>query len=174
MPKFEELFKEDINRSMVNKSWLYLEDVLAPEFGWDLPVYFLQYCADRKIGFPLGILSYELVGAEKIVDINYVIEHLNLFLRNKISYASLLLSFSADATGNTSIDKEMLFWQPLGTAMLIIETDDTKISRKLNPGDMVYVPANCKYEIVPVTARTTVAFYLEGDKEYETVSNTTA
>lgn len=172
MSKFEITFKDDINRSMVNKSWLHLENVLIPEFGWDLPVYFLQYCADKKIGFPLGILSYELVNAEKIVDINYHIEILNEFLRNKISYASLLLSFSVDATGNTSIDKEMLFWQPLGTAKIIITSDGSKITKELKPGDMVYVPANCNYEILPVTARTTVAFYLESDKEYETTSDT--
>ncbi len=159
-----EVDKIDLNRSLVNKSWLVLEDVMPAEFGWDLPVYYLQYCADneeKNIGFPIGTMSYQLTHAENIRDINYYIEHLNSFLRTKIFGADILLSFSSKSTGNKSISRDIIFWQALGAAKIEIDIGETKITKELKQGDLIYLSSNEKYEIIPVTARATVAFYLE-------------
>lgn len=174
--KFDDLFKGDLNNSMVTNSWLHLTDVMPAEFGWDLPVYYLEYCAKRELGYPLDYLSFELTNAEKIVDINFYIESLNEFLRKKIVQASLLLSLTENSKGNESNgETDMLFWQALGTAKLVIDVKgDRKITKNLEQGDMAYVPAGYKYEILPVTARTTVAFYLEKEKPNEDSSNSTS
>jgi len=164
--------KNDLNRSLVNKSWLVLEDVMPAEFSWDLPVYYLQYCADNQIGFPLGILSYQLMGAENIRDINYYIENLNSFLRNKIFSADILLSFAANSTGNKSISKDIIFWQALGAAKVELEQNETKITKELKQGDLLYLSSSEKYEILPVTARATVAFYLEKGSNEDDSSST--
>lgn len=171
----DEHIKNDLNRSLVNKSWLVLEDVLPAEFSWDLPVYYLQYCSDNpeeNLGFPIGTMSYQLMYAENIRDINYYIEHFNKFLRTKIFRADILLSFSAKSTGNKSISKDIIFWQALGAAKLELELDGTKITKELKQGDLLYLSSKDKYEIIPVTARATVAFYLE-EEENENDSSST-
>jgi hypothetical protein len=159
-----EIDKENLNRSLTNKSWLILEDIMPPEFGWDLPVYYLQYCADnpeKNIGFPIGTMSYLLTNAENIRDINYYIEELNTFLRQKIIAADILLSFSSKSTGNKSISKDIIFWQALGAAKVELDLGETKITKELKQGDLLFLSSDQKYDIVPLTARATVAFYLE-------------
>lgn len=163
--QFDEIYKEDLNRAMVNDSWLVLENVLPPDFGWDLPVYYLQYCADNEVGTPIGLLSYQLSNAHNIKDINYYIEHLNKFLRKKIEAADILLSFSEKSTGNISIERDIIFWQALGKAKIELDLGDTKVSKEINQGDLVYLSSKDKYQIMPVTARATVAFFLEEEEQ---------
>jgi hypothetical protein len=169
---FDELYKEDLNRAMVNKSWLVLEDVLTADFGWDLPVYYLQYCADKEVGTPIGLLSYQLSNAHNIKDINYYIEHLNKFLRRKVEAADILLSFSEKSTGNISINRDIIFWQALGKAKIELELDNTKITKEINQGDLVYLSSHDKYRILPVTARATIAFFLEEEPNENSNSTT--
>jgi hypothetical protein len=167
--------KTDLNRSLTNKSWLILEDVMPAEFGWDLPVYYLQYCSDnedKNYGFPIGTMSYQLMNAENIRDINYYIEQLNSFLRTKIYAADILLSFSSKSTGNKSISKDIIFWQALGAAKVEVDMGETKITKELKQGDLLYLSSNDKYEIIPVTARATVAFYLEEETNEENSDST--
>jgi hypothetical protein len=167
-----EEIKTDLNRSLVTKSWLVLEDVMPSEFGWDLPVYYLEYCSEHEIGFPLGALSFHLMKAENIRDINYYIENLNEFLRKKIFAADMLLSFSSAPIANKSIGRDILFWQALGAAKVKIEQDGNTITKEIKQGDLLYLSADEKYEILPVTARATIAFYL-GESFDEDTSDST-
>ncbi len=167
-----ENIKNDLNRSLVNQSWLVLEDALTPEFGWDLPVYYLQYCADNEIGTPIGLMSYQLSNAQNIKDINYYLEQLNTFLRRKIVAADILLSFGSKSTGNISIDKDIIFWQALGKAKIELELENTKITKEINQGDLIYLSSQDKYQIIPVTARATIAFFLEEEPNENSNSTT--
>jgi quercetin dioxygenase-like cupin family protein len=165
--ELQETEKQRLNEAMVNESWLFMEDAMPVDFGWDLPVYYLQYCADNEIGSPNGIMSYQLQGAENIKDINGVIEELNKHLRHKVNGADILLSF-AKRSVSQPLDTEphnVLLWQVLGVAELTVFIDGNKITRELNQGDMVYLPWNQEHEVTPVTARATVSFGLETPKE---------
>lgn len=159
--------KQRLNEAMVNESWLFMEDAMPVEFGWDLPVYYLQHCADHEIGRPIGIMSYQLEGAENIKDINGVIEGLNKHLRNKVIDADIFLSFAKRSTSHPPhIDHHnVLLWQVLGVAEITVYVNGNKITRELKQGDMVYLPWNQEHEVTPVTARATVSFGLETPKE---------
>ena len=166
--EISEIDKQRLNEAMVNQSWLFLEDVLPVEFGWDLPVYYLQHCADNEIGRPIGNLSYQLEGAHNIKDINGVIEELNKHLRNKIIDADIFLSFAKRSTSHPPHvdDHNVLLWQALGVSELSVFVDDnTVIKREMSQGDLVYLPWYQKHEMKPVTARATVSFGLETPKE---------
>jgi hypothetical protein len=159
--------KQRLNEAMLNESWLFMEDAMRVDFGWDLPVYYLQHCADNEIGRPIGNLSYQLEGAHNIKDISAVIEDLNKHLRYKVIDADIFLSFAKRSTSHPPhIDNHnVLLWQALGHAEVTVFINGNKITREMKQGDVVYMPWNQQHEVIPITARATISFGLETPKE---------
>lgn len=158
-----------LRQSIKNNSWLWIDEAIRPEFGWELPVYYLEYCADREIGSPTGVMSYKLEDALNIKDINYIAEELNKILVTKITSADMFLSFANRSTADKTENRDVLLWQPLGSIDITVTEGSNKITKTINPGDLVYLPHFLPYDVSLNGARTTISFYM-GEQDVEEVS----
>lgn len=158
-----EIDKQALVTSMRNNSWVHIESMIPVHVGWDLPVYYLEHCADNEIGKPIGNLSYQLEDALNVKDIDSIANDLNTFLPNKIIDADIFLSFAKRSTSHPAhVDyHNVLLWQIVGKCDLVVYQDDFKIKTTLQPGDLAFIPWFLKHEVQLTGARATVSFGLE-------------
>lgn len=149
-----------LRQSIKNQSWLWIDEAFRPEFGWELPVYYLEYCADREIGTPTGVMSYKLEDGLNVKDIDYVAQELNKILVTKITSADMFLSFANRSTADKTENRDVILWQPLGSIDVIVHENNSNITKTVNPGDLVYLPSFVSYDVKLNGARTTIAFYM--------------
>jgi len=163
--KFDESSKQKINEAITNEAWLYMEEEVSVPFGWEIPIFYLDYCAVYELGAPTGVLSFTLPKAESIHEINSFIEGFDEFLRNKISSTQLLVYLSRTGTGHKSEGDDIFLLQSEGCTGLTVFEGDTKLKKELRKGDMVYIPSRYKFELQPLTPSCTVAFTLEKNND---------
>jgi len=159
--KFDESTKQKLNEAIANDSWLYMEEETTVPFGWELPIFYLDYCAVYQLGAPTGVLSFTLPKAESIHEVNAFVEDFDGFLRNKIDTAQMLVYLSRTSTGHNSHGDDIILLQTEGCTGLTVYEDDTKLKKELRKGDIVYLPARYRFELQPLTPSCTVAFTLE-------------
>jgi hypothetical protein len=132
---------------------------IEPSFGWDTVVGYLQHCADNDAGEPVDILNYRLPMAEQIDSIRPVFEYLNENLDNvEVLGADLYSTFTTRGNVKYSSKNDILIWNVIGQSDLSINEED----RVVEPGDLIYVPANTEYTFKPQGARAYVTFGVRG------------
>lgn len=165
----DDVTKNMLREAMEKELWLFCEEAIPVEFGWDLPALYLGYCADNEIGKPNGILSYQLEEAHRIKDIMKVYDELNEHLHLKVIDADIFLTFKKNTnTFGPHVDNHnVLLWQTNGKADITVwNTEETKVTRTMDVGDIAFIPWWQKHEITnPHGPRATVSFGLETPEE---------
>ena len=158
---------EQLNDHVNNGTPCYIEKAVQPTFQWDDVIGLLQYCADSDIGNPIGILNYKLPDAQLIQGVQLVKEYLNETLDNKIANAQLCTTFSTRESPAYKNDCDMIIWTTQGITEFSFNDGEEDVVRLMQPGDVVYVPAELQFKMTPLNARAFVSFGLENKVQKE-------
>jgi hypothetical protein len=156
---------ESLNENINLNHPCYAERAIKPTYTWEEVVAFLQYCADEDQGQPIGILNYKLPDADKVQGIQLVKEYLNENLDNKIVNTQMCITLSVRDNPTYKNDCGMILWNTQGLSEFSFTDEEGEVKRLMQPGDLVFVPAELPFKMTALNARAFVSFGLENKEQ---------
>ena len=147
---------DELNERIDNKVPTVVAKAIQPTFLWETAIGYLTHCADAQVGGPIAVMYYKLPQADQIDSISPVKEYLSENLECEIKGVDMYVTLTTKGNYKYNSDNDVLIWNSIGHSELKIN-DET---RKLEPGDLVYIPSGMEYEYKPTTARTYIVFAL--------------
>lgn len=148
---------EELNDRISNKIPALINKAIQPSFTWETVVGYLQHCADNEVGEPISIMSYKLPAADQIDSIKPVKEYLNEHLEVEVLGADLYTSFTTKGDSKYQSKSDVLIWNVIGHSDLSINDQD----RYVEPGDLIYIPADTDYTFKATQSRAYVVFGIQ-------------
>jgi len=148
---------EELNDRIENGIPALINRAIQPSFTWETVVGYLQHCADNEVGEPISIMSYKLPAAEQIDSIRPVMEYLNEHLNVEIIGADLYPSFTTKADSKYASQTDVIIWNVIGHSEFSINGNE----RLVEPGDLIYIPADSEYVFKATQSRAYVVFGIQ-------------
>lgn len=145
---------EELNERIENKTPAVVYRAIEPSFTWDTAIGYLQVCADAEVGGPVGLMTYKLPNCDQITSIRPVVEYLNENMDAEVIGSEMLITLTTKEDMKYISKNDQLIWNAIGYSELNLNDED----RSIEPGDLIYVPANTEYTFKPACARTAVVF----------------
>lgn len=135
----------------------FVSKAIEPSFTWETVIGYLAHCADNDAGGPIGLMYYKLPSADQIDSIEPVKDYLGENLKQKIIGVDMYVALTTKGSYKYSSDNDVIIWNVLGTGELSLDGE----VRDVEPGDLMYIPAEAEYTFKPNQARAYVLFSIE-------------